>query len=521
MSLEIDPELSAEAVSKNSEGWRSAVAGLVAAGSSLASGELVAGLSAPVPSLVTGVATFVIDTVPKPIKDWAIATFGTADKLVLAIGIVVVSLLFGAAVGRASVRIPNVGTVVFLLFGFAGALAAARDPQSGLAASLVAGVVAAGVGLLVLRLLLRGAEAAPHEIDRDRRQFIGRAGAFATLALAAAAGGRALLERSRVMAARRDDVVLPLARQSIPAPPAGASLAVEDLTSLITPNDEFYRIDTAPFSVPQVDLTSWKLRVTGLVDREIELSFEALADLPMFERYVTLSCVSNEVGGDLIGTAKWLGTPLGDLLRRAGVRPEAQQIVGRSVDGFTVGFPVEAAFDGREALVAIGMNDEPLPFEHGFPARLVVAGLYGYVSATKWLSEIELTTWDGFDAYWIPRGWAKEAPIKTQSRIDTPRLRSRVDAGQVPIAGVAWAPTRGISRVEVRVDDGPWIDARLADTLDDDTWRQWSVVWEATPGTHQIQVRATDGTGTVQDETRRRPDPDGATGYHTISVEIV
>jgi DMSO/TMAO reductase YedYZ molybdopterin-dependent catalytic subunit len=439
---------------------------------------------------------------------------------VLAIGIIAVALLLGAAVGRASVKSPGVGVFVFTLFGLAGGLAAARDPQAGLGVSLVAGAAAAVAGLLVLRFLLTRRHPDPQEVDRDRRQFIGRAGALAALALAAAAGGRALLERSRVVAARRDDVILPLARQPIPDPPPGSSLAVDDLTPLITPNADFYRIDTAPFSVPQVDLTSWKLRVTGLVDREIELSFEDLADLPMVERYVTLSCVSNEVGGDLIGTAKWLGTPLGDLLRRAGVRPEAQQIVGRSVDGFTVGFPVEAAFDGREALVAIGMNDEPLPFEHGFPARLVVAGLYGYVSATKWLSEIELTTWDGFDAYWIPRGWAKEAPIKTQSRIDTPRLRSRVNAGRVPIAGVAWAPTRGISRVEVRVDDDPWVEARLADTLDDDTWRQWSVVWDATPGTHQIQVRATDGTGAVQKETRSRPDPDGATGYHTISVDV-
>lgn len=509
-----------EQAPRASSPWARPIAGLVAAGSSLAFGEVLAGLVSSFPSLVSGVATFAIDTVPKPVKDWAISTFGTADKLVLAIGIVVVALVLGAAVGRVSRSSAAVVPAVFVLFGAVGGMAASRDPQVELSGALLAGGAAAIVGMLVFRWLTGSTGGRGHEVDLERRQFIGRAGAVATLALAAAAGGRALLERTRVIAARRDDVVLPLAREAIAPPPAGASLSVEGLTPLITSNEDFYRIDTVPFSVPQVDLSSWRLRVTGLVDREIELSFEDIADLPMVERYVTLSCVSNEVGGDLIGTAKWLGTPLGDLLRRAGLRPEAEQIVGRSVDGFTVGFPVEAAFDGREALVAIGMNDEPLPFEHGFPARLVVAGLYGFVSATKWLSEIELTTWDGFDAYWIPRGWAKEAPIKTQSRIDRPRQRQRIEAGSVPIAGVAWAPTRGVTRVEVRIDDGEWIDADLAGSLNDDTWRQWSTVWDATPGIHQIQVRATDGEGVVQDETIRRPDPDGATGYHTISVEV-
>ncbi len=510
----------AEDASAASSSWARPIAGLVAAGSSLAVGELLAGVVSSFPSLVSGVATFVIDTVPKPIKDWAISTFGTADKVVLAVGIVVVVLLLGAAVGRVSMTSPVVVPVVFALFGVVGGAAAARDPQVDVSTALLAGAAAAIVGFLVFRWLAGSSAHRERAVDVERRQFIGRAGAVATLALAAAAGGRALLERARVIAARRDEVVLPLTRDVVAPPPPGASLSVDGLTPLITSNEDFYRIDTAPFSVPEVDLSSWRLRVTGLVEREVELSFDDIADLPMVERYVTLSCVSNQVGGDLIGTAKWLGTPLGDLLRRAGVRSEAEQIVGRSVDGFTVGFPVEAAFDGREALVAIGMNDEPLPFEHGFPARLVVAGLYGYVSATKWLSEIELTTWDGFDAYWIPRGWAKEAPIKTQSRIDTPRQRQRIQPGRVPIAGVAWAPTRGVSRVEVRVDDGAWVEADLAGSLNDDTWRQWSTMWEATPGAHQIQVRATDGTGTVQDETIRRPDPDGATGYHTISVEV-
>jgi DMSO/TMAO reductase YedYZ molybdopterin-dependent catalytic subunit len=262
------------------------------------------------------------------------------------------------------------------------------------------------------------------------------------------------------------------------------------------------------------------MKITGMVDRPYELTYSDLLELPMVERYVTLSCVSNQVGGGLVGNAKWLGVPLADVLDRAKVQAGAEQIVGRSVDGFTVGFPTEAAFDGREALVAVGMNGEPLPFDHGFPARLVVAGLYGYVSATKWLSEIELTGWDAFDAYWVPKGWAKEAPIKTQSRIDTPRPNARIAAESRHIAGVAWAPGRGISRVEVQVDGGSWIEAELSESLSDDSWRQWSVGWDAEPGTHELQVRATDGNGETQTSEFKPPRPDGATSYHTISVVV-
>jgi DMSO/TMAO reductase YedYZ molybdopterin-dependent catalytic subunit len=288
---------------------------------------------------------------------------------------------------------------------------------------------------------------------------------------------------------------------------------------VVTPNDSFYKIDTA-LSVPRVDLDTWAMKITGLVDRPFELTYDDLLDFSMVERYVTLSCVSNRVGGGLVGNAKWLGVPLNEILEQAGVQAGAEQIVGRSVDGFTVGFPTEVAFDGREALVAVGMNDEPLPFDHGFPARLVVAGLYGYVSATKWLAEIELTTWDSFDAYWVPRGWAKEAPIKTQSRIDTPQPNARVAAGSRPIAGVAWAPGRGISRVEVQVDDRGWQDATLSEPLSTESWRQWSVDWDAEPGSYTLQVRATDGTGETQTSVRQPPRPDGATSYHTISVVV-
>jgi DMSO/TMAO reductase YedYZ molybdopterin-dependent catalytic subunit len=335
--------------------------------------------------------------------------------------------------------------------------------------------------------------------------------------MAFAGAGRLLATRIRRIAAGRDEVLLPVAVEPVAAPTFEADLMVPNLTPIVVPNDDFYRIDTA-LVVPQVDITTWRLSVTGLVENEYSIDFTELLDMPMVERYVTLSCVSNEVGGDLVGNARWLGVPLATVLDRAGVRPEAEQLVAVSVDNFTVGFPVEAAYDGRQALVAVGMNGEPLPFEHGFPARLVVSGLYGYVSATKWLQEIHLTTWDGFDAYWIPRGWAKEAPIKTQSRIDTPRPSSGLTAGVHPIAGVAWAPHRGIRRVEVQVDDGPWIEAELSSPLSMDAWVQWRIDHDFRPGRHRIRVRATDASGAVQDEQRRPPAPDGATGWHQVTV---
>lgn len=501
--------------------WPLGVAGAVAGGASLGVSELAAGLFSSMPSLVSGVATFVIDIVPPPVKDLAIELFGTADKVALAVGIVFVTLMLGFAAGRTFPSRPAVFPAVIGGFGLIGALAAARTPLADLTPALVNGALAAATGVFVFQFLASPvANSARREVDLDRRVFLGRAGAVAFLAVSSAGAGRYLFERTRRLIAGRDQVILPAASDLAPPIPASAQLDLPGISPLITPNADFYRIDTAPISPPVVDLSDWTLSITGMVDRPITLDFTDLSDLPMVERIITICCVSNQVGGDLIGTAKWLGTPLGDLLRRAGVRDEATQIVGRSVDGFTVGFPTSAAFDGRDALVAVGMNDEPLPFEHGFPARLVVAGLYGYVSATKWLSEIELTTWDAFDAYWVPRGWSKEGPIKTQSRIDTPRRSARLAPGPVGIGGVAWAQTRGITRVEVRVDGGEWMEATLADSIDDDVWRQWSIVWEATPGTHQVQVRATDGTGETQTEQITPVAPNGATGYHTVTYLV-
>ena len=333
-------------------------------------------------------------------------------------------------------------------------------------------------------------------------------------------GARSLTNRSSVENVR---LAIQLPPATVPAGEPAASIgdafAIDGLTPYVVPNDDFYRIDTA-LVVPQVDAESWTLSLTGMVDHPFTMSFDELLAEATTEDLVTLSCVSNEVGGTLVGNARWQGVPLTTLLDRAGVQGGATQIVGKSVDGFTAGFPTETAYDGRVALVAVGMNGEPLPTRHGFPARLVVAGLYGYVSATKWLREIHLTTWDDFDGYWVPRGWSKEGPVKTESRIDVPKPSARLSPGTTPIAGVAWAPTRGIAKVEVQVDDGDWRAAQLGDTVSDNTWVQWMIPWEATAGPHTLRVRATDGTGETQTSDVARPDPNGATGWHTRRITV-
>ena len=502
---------------------RLAVAGAIAAAAALAVSELAAGLVLAAPSLVESVGSVFIDNVPAWLKDVAIQLFGTNDKVALIIGIVIVALLLGGSMGVLAHTRRWLAAVVFAGFGLGAALAAVSVGDD-VAASLVTGLVAAAVGYGVLMFLygrLERGDTGPERVsDTGRRAFLAGAGAVVGVAALAAGAGRALIARATQAIAGRDDIVLPMPQEVAGPPPPGSSLSVDGLSPLVTPNADFYKIDTS-LSSPQIDLTTWRLRIHGMVEREVELSYDDLLRMDHVERYVTLSCVSNEVGGGLVGNAKWLGVPLARVLERAGVQEGAGQIVGRSEStDFTVGFPTEAAFDGRDALVAIGMNDEPLPFDHGFPARLVVAGLYGYVSATKWLSDLELTTWDGFDAYWVPRGWSKEGPIKTQSRIDTPRSGSTLAQAERAIAGVAWAPNRGISRVEVQIDEESWQEAELGRALDRDTWVQWMLPWGPTGGRHRIRVRATDGDGETQTEERARPAPDGATGWHTIEVTV-
>ena len=351
-----------------------------------------------------------------------------------------------------------------------------------------------------------------------RRGFLIASAGAAVVAASTAGGGDLLLRRFSVTASRAQ-VRLPAAARPARPVPAGAELKIPGLSSFYTPNASFYRVDT-DLVLPQVSPTDWSLQIGGMVDREIEFSFAELLRQPLIEADITLVCVSNEVGGPYAGNARWLGVSLPALLRRAGIRRGADQVLSTSTEGMTISTPVEAIMDGRNALVAVGMNGGPLPIAHGFPARMVVPGLYGYTSATKWVTKLELTTFAKQQAYWTKRGYAAKAPIKTESRVDVPKPLSQVKAGQVPVAGVAWAPHRGISAVEVNVDGGPWQRARLAAADGIDTWRQWVWNWDARPGLHTLQVRATDGTGATQPSTRAQPFPNGASGWDSTVVTV-
>ncbi|MEX0869480.1 MAG: molybdopterin-dependent oxidoreductase, partial [Nitriliruptoraceae bacterium] len=348
----------------------------------------------------------------------------------------------------------------------------------------------------------------------SRREFLTWAGGLTGGAVAAATAGTVL--RNRIGAAAAP---APSATPSTPPATTNGGFAIDGLSPLITPNDEFYRIDTA-FVPPRVDADSHVVRISGMVDQPFEISYAELLDRADVEADVHLACVSNEIGGDLVGNARWTGVPLTELLDEAGVQAPVNQVVGRAVDGWTGGFPLDVVYDGRPALVAVLMNGEPLPVAHGFPVRLVISGLYGYVSDTKWLEEIELTTFDAYDAYWITRGWAREGPVKTHSRIDVPRGGTQLTAGARVIAGVAWAGERGVDGVEVSIDGEPWRAATRGEELARTSWRQWRIDWNAEPGTHILRVRATDGDGEVQTSETARPFPDGASGYHTVTVTV-
>ncbi|MGW1226681.1 sulfite oxidase [Streptomyces sp. NPDC001478] len=508
-----------------------ALAGLIAGFCALAVAEFVAAAVRPEAGPVAAVGGAVIDRTPPALKDFAVRNFGTRDKLVLELGIVALLAVFAALVGVLALRHRRTGAAAVLVFGGIGAAAAVGRPEGRLSdalPSVVGAVVAAGVlYLLVGRLApVRAPTAGATEGAFDRRRFV-VAAAFATAASAGAGFvGRRLTSSVEAGAeASRRDLVLPVPDSPARPVPPGADLRIRGLGPFTTPAGDFYRVDTA-LVVPRVDADGWRLRIHGRgVRSPLTLTLPDLMRRETVERDITLACVSNEVGGPYVGNARWLGVRLADVLREAGVEPPsrggpADQLVARSVDGMTIGTPVEAVMDGRDALLAFGMNGEPLPFTHGFPVRMVVPGLYGYVSACKWIKDIELTTFADYDAYWVKRSWSPQAPVKTQSRIDTPRSLSSPEAGRIPVAGVAWAQHRGISRVEVRVDGGPWHTARLAAQDSRDTWRQWVWDWTATSGRHTLEVRATDGTGATQTARRTGTVPDGATGHHTVVVDV-
>ncbi len=542
---------------------RGAIAGVLAAGTALGVGQFVAGLTGASGSPVVVVGELQIDFTPPWMKNFAIADFGADDKLVLVGGILVALGLFAAIIGAAAAtRRMAYGMAGLAVFAAVGLTAAATRPTATAASLLptLAATASAAVVLLVLIPLVRppaiataravsydpvtafpAAEAeesgapegygAPEEsgalepadadsgpVEPRRRSFLAAGAATAGIAAGAGLAGRLLTERSSVASAQRA-VRIPKPAVTTQSLPPGVDLDIPGLAPFVTSNTSFYRVDTA-LVLPQVDPASWQLRIHGMVNREITLSFEELIKRPLIEDYITLCCVSDPIGGPYIGNAKWLGASLRAVLREAGIKAGADQLMCTSVDGFTSGTPVQTVMDGRDALLAVAMNGQPLPVAHGFPARMVVPGLYGYVSATKWVTDINVTTFAGNYAYWAQRGWSQQAPIKTECRIDVPNGVNDIRSGTAAVAGVAWAQHKGIEAVQVRVDQGPWNEARLAAVPGLDTWRQWVWEWDATAGQHVLEARATDKTGYTQTSAQAQPEPNGASGYPTVSVTV-
>ena len=545
---------------------RSFVAGAVGMLVAFGIVELVHGLYQLVPSVLVAVAQRIIELTPGDFATTAVAALGKANIPILVAFTMLGTLALAGFLTYLSLRSRNFALVGMGILAAVALAAAFTEPFIDPVATVLTVLGALGIGASVSFYLLRAsgllesgtATEAAGEAAEDpeqptpqpfvgrsreahsgggiavsRRNFVVVSGVAAVAGLAAGGAGRLLSTEEGTAVAGAAAPLQPSQRgggagssgsETLPEVAAEASLDVEGMPPLFTPNEDFYLIDTA-ISSPRINRDRWTLNIKGAVDNPIELSYDDLLSLPTREADITLSCISNEVGGGLISNARWTGVLLSDVLQEAGLSQDkiasaSEQLVGRSIDDWTSGFPTEIAFDGREALVAFGMNDEELPVKNGYPVRLVVPGLYGYVSATKWLTEIELTDW-GFDAYWIKRGWSKEGPIVTQSRIDTVSDDATVSAGTVPVGGVAWAPHRGIERVEVSTDDGEtWNDARLAAQLDADVWRQYVYDWEAEPGEYTLKVRATDGEGETQTEEEAAPQPSGATGYHTIRATI-
>lgn len=501
---------------------RSALAGVAAGLVLVAVAELASLLFSASSAPFVAVGGAFVDLIPGALKDVVVALFGTADKLVLFLCMGVVYLALTAGIGLLGVR--RIGDAVLALtaLGVLAAVVVMTRPENA-PASMLPTLLGTAVGAPALLLLLRGAAREREPGDGAGRRDLLASGAVAIGAVLLGAGARVVnAGRSAAEAAARR-FTIPTPTAPAPAVPASAQVTLEGMPDVVTANTDFYRIDTA-LAVPRVDPSTWSLRIVGLVDQELTLSFEELLAEPAIETTVTLTCVSNTVGGDLAGNARWIGVPVRTLLARAGVQDGADMVLSRSVDGFTASTPLEALTDDRDAILAVAMNGEALPVEHGYPVRMVVPGLYGYVSATKWVEELTVTRFADATAYWTDRGWSEKGPIKTASRIDVPRDGDRLeadDAGAVTLGGTAWAQHRGVEGVQVQVDDDPWQDATLATAISADTWVQWSLAWaDATPGEHTARVRATDGTGELQTSKVASPAPDGASGWHEVSFTV-
>lgn len=503
------------------------LAGVISAGILFAAAQLLAAFFSPVSAPLTSLGSTFIDFTPGWLKDFAIATFGTNDKLVLLISMGVVAALLAAAAGVVARKNLRVGYIIVLVFAVVLALSVITRSGAGILDlfPLLVGTVA---GILSLRFLTPEAStAAQGDVDEQsvhtpsRRSFFLKSGALAAVALVAGFGGTVLADARNKARTIREALKLPAPKTKAAALPEGVQAPVEGISSFVTPNEDFYRIDTA-LVVPELDPSTWALRVHGMVEEEFTIGFDELLASELVESYTTLTCVSNVVGGNLVGNAKWLGYPLREVLARAKPKAGADMVLSTSSDGFSASTPLPVLQDDRNAILAVGMNDEPLPLEHGFPVRMVVPGLYGYVSATKWVVDLEVTTFAEKEGYWTSRGWTSHGPIKTSSRVEVPRALGRVEAGKVVIGGSAWAQTKGISKVEVQLDGGDWQLAQLASEASVDTWRQWSFIWDgAQAGTHKVTVRAYDTDNVLQIEDKAPPAPNGSSGWHSMTFTVI
>jgi len=503
---------------------RALFVGVAAVSAGLGVAEVLAVILSPQSSPLFSAGSLVIDLAPAWLKEIVISLFGTADKFVIIFSVALLVAILAAVAGLVEHIKPPWGRVIVAAVGALGLFAALTRAGSSLV-SAIPSIAAILIGVWVLAILSRRSQAVDDSVGAysqgiARRTFLVSAGLATGLGVLATVGGRIASTSIQAVNSARRMFTLPRPTVVAAPLPPGAVLDVPGIAPLVTSNTDFYRIDTA-LIVPSIDPEQWELKITGLVDREVTLTFEDLLALPLEESYATLACVSNGVGGGLIGNALWLGYPIRHLLAEAGPKAGADMVLSRSTDGFTAGTPLTALTDDRNAILAVAMNGEPLPPEHGFPVRMVVPGLFGYVSATKWVTELKVTTFADDAAYWTNRGWSARGPVKLSSRIDTPRNSREVTAGTVMVAGLAWEQHVGISRVEVRVDDGQWSEAVLAEAISADTWRQWSFEWAATSGQHELSVRATSANGEVQTADYADVVPDGATGHHTITVNVV
>jgi len=497
-----------------------AALGVLATIVGMATGHLVASLLNPAASPVLAVGSTVIDLTPTPLKEWAIQQFGSADKPILIGSVLAGTLVLAGVAGVLARRRFAVGAgLLVILVAVAGAAALSRPTATVVDALPALAAALAGVGSLAWLLhALPGTSRGTHAGDRAAPATSTNRRTVLVLGAAAAAMGAAGQWITTVRT-RISDVVIPDPAQKADAFPQGLEAEYDGITPLRTANADFYRVDTR-LTVPTVGVDDWTLTIDGDVENELTFTFDELAAMPLVERDITLTCVSNEVGGKYVGGARWTGVLLTDLLEQAGVGNTADQLLSTDVDGMTISTPLEVATDGRDTMIAIAMNGEPLPREHGFPARLVTPGIYGFVGATKWLAKLTLTTYEAESAYWTDRDWATDAPIKVSSRVDTPKPLSTIDAGKTVIGGIAWAQTRGIGKVEVRIDGGEWQQAELGPEVTVDYWRQWFIPWDATSGRHDIAVRAATKDGEVQTAERATPFPEGSSGVQEVAVLV-